>query len=227
MPRAACCGGQLEAQFAGSGAAVATCLVQHVACGAGQAVVQFARNVLDQREYALKVFAVNHAFEAEAAMYKDETISSFLPRVEAMHDGTDTAGTDPQGRPLCDGKRSVGLARWAEGSAMVECGGSLAAGGDVGGCSSCRSWMDRRRFTKPICSGSARAVLLSRASPVARDNICVNHARIACRCWMLGGIQGYWSCRIPFCGTVKTGAEPSTHASPTRTARGTLAFPRS
>jgi ABC-type Zn uptake system ZnuABC Zn-binding protein ZnuA len=68
---------------------------------AGQAVVQFARNVLDQREYALKVFAVAHAFEAEAAMYNDETISSFLPRVEAMHDGTDASVADPKGRPLC------------------------------------------------------------------------------------------------------------------------------
>ena len=58
-------------------------------CFAGQAVVQFARNVVDQREYALKVFAVPHAFKAEAAMYRDESMANFLPRVEAMHDGTE------------------------------------------------------------------------------------------------------------------------------------------
>ena len=40
-----------------------------VLCGAGQAVVQFARGVSDGREYAVKFFLDEGSFHAEAALY--------------------------------------------------------------------------------------------------------------------------------------------------------------
>ena len=86
-------------------------------CAAGQAVVQFCRSVYDTREYAIKVFAVPTAFAAEAAMYKDETISNFLPRVEAMHDGNDPDITDPAGTPLSSCivmEKGESLNEWSE-----------------------------------------------------------------------------------------------------------------
>ena len=80
-------------------------------------MVQFCRSVHDTREYAIKMFAVPTAFAAEAAMYKDSTISNFLPRVEAMHDGNDADITDPAGSALAPCivmEKGESLNEWSE-----------------------------------------------------------------------------------------------------------------
>jgi hypothetical protein len=62
--------------------------------------VQFAHSVLGRCDYAIKVYAVREAFDAEAAMYNDEGMRAFLPRAEAIHAGDDPRVIDPDGNPL-------------------------------------------------------------------------------------------------------------------------------
>ena len=53
---------------------------------AGQGVVQFARDVRDEREYAIKLFVSRKAFDSETALYGDEVLRELLPKIEVMTD---------------------------------------------------------------------------------------------------------------------------------------------
>lgn len=53
---------------------------------AGQAVVQMARHRLEGKDYAIKFFVSNRAFESEAALYQDRVLGEFLPKVSFVRD---------------------------------------------------------------------------------------------------------------------------------------------
>lgn len=67
---------------------------------AGQAVVQFVRDVNDGRQYALKFFLSQPAFEAERRIYSDSPLGKLLPQLDAVRDNRDCALRDAEGCPL-------------------------------------------------------------------------------------------------------------------------------
>lgn len=66
----------------------------------GQAVVQFARGLNDQSQYALKFFLSGYDFRAERSVYNDSPLGKLLPRHYGIYDNEDGILTDPMGYKL-------------------------------------------------------------------------------------------------------------------------------
>jgi hypothetical protein len=67
---------------------------------AGQAIVQFASNTQDPRQYALKFFIAPEDYQAEANVYHNPALRTLLPRLEACIDNEDDVLVDPSGQRL-------------------------------------------------------------------------------------------------------------------------------
>eukprot|EP00892_Ulva_mutabilis_P002568 jgi/Ulvmu1/12311/UM088_0031.1 len=68
----------------------------------GQAVVQMIRQQRTQHEFAMKAFASNVTFAAEAALYTDRSgpLGAFLPQAKAIMDNLDGEFRDPHGHRM-------------------------------------------------------------------------------------------------------------------------------
>jgi hypothetical protein len=69
-------------------------------CGAGQGVVQFARGITDQLDYAVKFFVSKRAFDEEGDFYKSSPLGPLLPKCLALCGNEDGKETDAHGIPL-------------------------------------------------------------------------------------------------------------------------------
>jgi hypothetical protein len=67
---------------------------------AGQAVVQFAKGVYSDDEYAIKFFVRADIFEAERSLYHNATFSDLLPNVDGFYSNEDL-GTGGHALPAC------------------------------------------------------------------------------------------------------------------------------
>lgn len=63
-------------------------------------MVQFARDLRDDRDYAIKLFVSRKAFDAETALYGDAVLQELLPKIEAMTDNERGSEGDAHGTPL-------------------------------------------------------------------------------------------------------------------------------
>eukprot|EP00892_Ulva_mutabilis_P002848 jgi/Ulvmu1/12564/UM091_0005.1 len=84
----------------------------------GQAVVAFATGVHDKLGYAIKFFASRARFDAEHAMYANDTLKPHAPKVEAVYDPDQSpdALTDRFGRalpPCIVTERGESLTEWS------------------------------------------------------------------------------------------------------------------
>eukprot|EP00892_Ulva_mutabilis_P004372 jgi/Ulvmu1/2306/UM013_0154.1 len=66
----------------------------------GQSVVQFAVGIANGVEYAIKLFASQSAFLAEADLYRNPTLRAMLPEIRLITDNADGAFRDTRGHPL-------------------------------------------------------------------------------------------------------------------------------
>lgn len=67
---------------------------------AGQSVVQFAQGITNGVDYAVKFFASQSAFLAEADLYRVPALRPMLPEVRLITDNADGAFRDVHGHPL-------------------------------------------------------------------------------------------------------------------------------
>lgn len=63
-------------------------------------MVQFVRGVNDGRQYAIKFFLSQRAFEAERRIYSDSPLGKLLPQLDDVCDNRSGALQDVDGRPL-------------------------------------------------------------------------------------------------------------------------------
>jgi hypothetical protein len=136
-------------------------------------------------------------------------------RSESTSAGSPGTGDMPTG---CESGGSGGEGDLRGG--LLRCCACPSAGPLAGGCSSWRSWMDRSTLREPICSASSLppAVLCSLPAARAGARQHPGNRRFYNLSEGLGAPEG---------SGLITGAEPSTHASPTRTANGIWALPSS
>eukprot|EP00892_Ulva_mutabilis_P008922 jgi/Ulvmu1/6401/UM003_0029.1 len=66
----------------------------------GQGMVQFARDLRDDREYAIKLFVSRKAFDSETVLYGDEVLRELLPKIEVMSDNEGGQEGDAHNTPL-------------------------------------------------------------------------------------------------------------------------------